>query len=128
MGSLGFTLADRLGAKSLPCSVSGCTRTWISMAGAGSTKNGKTVNLGGRGAASADDPASSMCDPCREKLAKTRDQERSCDRPGCTGKWTWPVASQMEAFALKKPAPPGLCGDCEQKLGALEDKPVPCSV
>jgi hypothetical protein len=98
------------------------------MAGAGSSKNGKTLNLGGRGAAKADDPASSMCDPCREKLAKTRDQERSCDRPGCTGKWTWPVAAQLEAFAQKKPAPQGLCGDCEQKLGTLEDKPVPCSV
>jgi hypothetical protein len=99
------------------------------MAGAGGgAKNGKTVNLGGRGAASAADPASSMCDPCREKLAKTRDQERNCDRPGCTGKWLWPVAAQLEAFATKRPAPQGLCADDEQKLAALEDKPVPCSV
>jgi hypothetical protein len=128
MGSLGFTLADRLGAKSLPCTVPGCTRTWISMAGAGGNKNGKTLNLGGRGAAKAEDPASSMCDPCRDKLAKTRDQERACDRPGCEGKWTWPVAAQMEAFASKRPAPQGLCADCEQKLAGLEDKPVPCSV
>jgi len=131
MGSLGFTLADRLGAKSLPCSVAGCTRTWISMAGAADRKNGKGLGgleLGGRGAASADDPASSMCDPCRDKLAKTRDQERACDRPGCAGTWTWPVAAQMEAFANKRPAPQGLCADCEQKLRALEDKPVPCSV
>jgi hypothetical protein len=138
MGSLGFTLADRLGAKSLPCSVPGCARTWISMAGAQvgqsgnkSGKNGKGLNslkLGGRGAASAEDPASSMCDPCRDKLAKTRDQERACDRPGCTGTWTWPVAAQMAAFANKRPAPTGLCGGCEQKLAGLEDKPVPCSV
>jgi hypothetical protein len=131
MGSLGFTLADRLGAKSLPCSVPGCARTWISMAGAGGNKNGKgltSLKLGGRGAASPDDPASSMCDPCRDKLAKTRDQERACDRPGCTRTWTWPVAAQLEAFANKRPAPQGLCGDCEQKLAALEDKPVPCSV
>jgi hypothetical protein len=132
MGSLGFTLADRLGAKSLPCTVPGCTRTWISMAGAAlggnAGKNGKNLNLGGRGAAKADDPASSMCDPCREKLAKTRDQERACDRPGCSGKWTWPVAAQMAAFVAKRPAPQSLCADCETKLGALEDKPVPCSV
>jgi hypothetical protein len=135
MGSLGFTLADRLGAKSLPCSVPGCTRTWISMAGAkltlgknGSGKNGKGLDLGGRGAAQADDPASSMCDPCREKLAKTRDQERACDRPGCEGKWTWPVSAQMEAFATKRPAPHSLCADCETKLANLEDKPVPCTV
>ncbi|HVU49150.1 MAG TPA: hypothetical protein VHL80_00600 [Polyangia bacterium] len=128
MASLGFTLADRLGAKSLPCSVPGCTRTWISMAGAGASKNGKSLNLGGRGAAKPDDPASSMCDPCREKLAKTRDQERGCDRPGCTGKWTWPVAAQLEAFATKRPPPQGLCAEDEQKLANLEDKPVPCSV
>jgi hypothetical protein len=95
---------------------------------AGTTKQGKNLNLGGRGAATASDPASSMCDPCRDKLAKTRDQQRECDRPGCTGKWTWPVAAQMEAFATKRPAPKGLCADDEQKLAALEDKPVPCAV
>jgi hypothetical protein len=134
MGSLGFTLADRLGAKSLPCSVPGCTRTWISMAGASvgqkQKRNGKGLDLGGRGAATADDPASSMCDPCRDKLAKTRDQERACDRPGCSGKWTWPVAAQMAAFAAspKSQPPKSLCADCEQKLEALEDKPVPCTV
>src|SRR5579862_6560038 len=132
MGSLGFTLADRLGAKSLPCSVPGCTRTWISMAGASvgqkQKKNGKGLDLGGRGAATADDPASSMCDPCRDKLAKTHDQERACDRPGCAGKWTWPVAAQLAAFATKGQPPKSLCADCEQKLEALEDKPVPCSV
>jgi hypothetical protein len=126
MGSLGFTLADRLGAKSLPCTVSGCTRTWISMAGAGS--GGKNLKLGGRGAADPTDPASSMCDPCRDKLAKTRDQQRDCDRPGCSGKWTWSVAAQMEAFATKRPAPQGLCADCEGKLAGLQDVPVPCSV
>jgi hypothetical protein len=129
MGSLGFTLADRLGAKSLPCTVPGCTRTWISMAGAGqNNKSGKGLQLGGRGAANPADPASSMCDPCRDKLAKTRDQERNCDRPGCAGKWTWSVAEQMEAFASKRPAPKGMCGDCDQKLAGLKDIPVPCSV
>jgi hypothetical protein len=141
MGSLGFTLADRLGAKSLPCSVHGCTRTWISMAGAAlggqsqgkdkagqQGKSGKGLQLGGRGAANPSDPASSMCDPCRDKLTKTHDQERACDRPGCTGTWTWPVAAQMEAFATKRPAPQSLCANCEQKLTTLEDRPVPCSV
>jgi hypothetical protein len=81
MASLGFTLADRLGVKTLPCSVPGCTRTWISMAGAAATRNGqgkKGLQLGGRGAADPSDPASSMCEPCRDKLAKTRDQERAC--------------------------------------------------
>src|SRR5437868_3273614 len=126
MGSLGFTLADRLGVKSLPCSVPGCSRTWISMASAATS--GKNLKLGGRGAADPKDPASSMCDPCRDKLAKTHDQQRACDRPGCSGTWTWPLAAQMAAFATKSPAPKGLCGDCETKLAALEDRPVPCSV
>jgi hypothetical protein len=126
MGSLGFTLADRLGVKSLPCSVRGCTRTWISMASAATS--GKNLKLGGRGAADPNDPASSMCDPCRDKLAKTRDAERACDRPGCAGTWIWPVAAQLEAFATKRPAPQSLCADCEGKLAALEDRPVPCAV
>jgi hypothetical protein len=128
MGSAGFTLADRLGVKSLPCSVSGCTRTWISMAGAGNPKNGKSLKLGGRGAADPNDPSSSMCDPCRDKLANTRDVDRPCDRPGCTGTWVWPVDAQLVAFATKRPAPQGMCAACEQKLASLEDRPVPCRV
>ena len=42
--------------------------------------------------------------PCRDKLAKARDAERACDRPGCTGTWTWTVTQQLEAFATKRPA------------------------
>jgi hypothetical protein len=126
MGSPGFTLADRLGVKSLPCSVRGCSRTWISMASAATS--GKNLKLAGRGAADPNDPASSMCDPCRDKLAKTRDAERPCDRPGCGGTWTWPVAAQMAAFATKSQPPKDLCGDCVTKLAGLEDRPVPCSV
>jgi hypothetical protein len=122
MGLAGFTLADRLGAKSSPCSVPGCSRTWISLATA------KGAKLGGRGAANPDDPASSMCDPCREAFAKAADVERACDRPGCDGTWTWTVAAQMQAFASKRPAPHGLCAPCEGKLEALADKPIPCAV
>jgi hypothetical protein len=120
MGSAGFTLADRLGAKSLPCSVAGCSRTWISLSG--------NLALGGRTAADPNDPASGMCDPCREKFAKLGDAQRACDRPGCSGTWTWPLMAQLEAFASKRQPPTHLCADCEQRLGALEDKPVPCSV
>jgi len=122
MGLAGFTIADRLGAKSSPCSVPGCTRTWLSLASA------KGAKLGGRGAASADDPASSMCDPCREAFAKTKDQQRACDRPGCAGTWTWTVTQQMEAFASKRPPPAGLCAEDEANLEALADKAVPCAV
>ena len=122
MGLAGFTLADRLGAKSSPCSVAGCTRTWISIAG------GKGAKLGGRGAADPNDPASSMCDPCREKFARVKDVERPCDRPGCHGTWTWPAMAQLEAFAAGKQPPRGMCADCETKLAALEDQPLPCLV
>lgn len=122
MGSAGFTLADRLGAKSFPCSVAGCARTWISLS------SGKALKLGGRNAPDPTDPASGMCEPCRDKYAKLSPQERRCDRPGCEHTWTWSVSAQLEAFATKKPPPQMLCASCEEKLGALEDQPVPCSV
>src|SRR5690242_19207354 len=118
MGLAGFTLADRLGAKSSPCSVKGCTRTWISMASA------KGAKLGGRGAADPSDPTSSMCDPCREQYGKVQDLARPCDRQGCDGTWTWSATAQLEAFAAKRPAPHGLCGDCNTKLAALVDKTI----
>jgi hypothetical protein len=125
MGLAGFTLADRLGAKSSPCSVPGCSRTWITLA----ASKGKGISkLGGRGAADPADPASSMCDPCREKFAKAADQQRRCDRPGCDGTWTWPVMQQMEAFATGRKPPAGLCAADEAKLEALADKQLPCSV
>jgi hypothetical protein len=122
MGLAGFTLADRLGAKSSPCSVPGCTRTWISLAG------GKGAKLGGRGAADPSDPASSMCDPCRAAYGKTADAERACDRPGCDGTWTWTVMQQMAAFATGATPPRNLCAGCETKLAALADKTTPCIV
>ena len=88
----------------------------------------KGAKLGGRGAANPSDPASSMCDPCREAYAKTKDVERPCDRPGCTGTRTWSVAQQMEAFATKRPPPAGLCADDERRLAELADKNIPCAV
>ena len=88
----------------------------------------KGAKLGGRGAANPADPSSSMCDPCRETYAKAKDAERPCDRPGCSGTWTWTVTQQMEAFATKRPAPTGLCADDERRLGELADKTVPCAV
>ena len=121
MGSLGFTLADRLGAKSIPCSVSGCTRSWIQM-------SGKNSKLGGRAAGDQSDPGSTMCDPCREKFATLADIERACDREGCTGTWTWPVKAQLESFATRRPPQPHLCAADEAKLGALSDRQIPCSV
>jgi hypothetical protein len=121
MGLAGFTLADRLGAKSSPCTVAGCTRTWISMSG------GK-VQLGGRGAPDPADPASSMCDPCRQAFATAKDTERACERPGCSGTWTWPAMSQVEAAAAGRKPPQKLCAACEEKLAALEDKELPCAV
>ncbi|HVY39702.1 MAG TPA: hypothetical protein VHM31_17305 [Polyangia bacterium] len=122
MGLAGFTLADRLGAKSSPCSVAGCTRTWISIAG------GKAAKLGGRGAADPSDPTSSMCDPCREAFRRAQDVQRPCDRPGCDGTWTWPAMAQVEAAAANRPAPRGLCAGCETKLSALSDQTLPCAV
>ncbi|HEY2902337.1 MAG TPA: hypothetical protein VGL59_17275 [Polyangia bacterium] len=102
--------------------MSGCTRTWISLA------SGKGLKLGGRNAPDPSDPTSAMCDSCRDKLPKLSPMERKCDRAGCEHTWTWSVPAQLEAFATKRPAPTMLCGSCEEKLGALEDKAIPCSV
>jgi hypothetical protein len=122
MGLGGFTLADRLGAKSSPCSVPGCARTWISMA------SGKGAKLGGRGAADPADPASSMCDPCRQVYGKATDALRPCDRPGCQGTWAWPALDQVEAAANNRRPPQRLCASCEDKLGQLSDQPLACVV
>ena len=121
MGSLGFTLADRLGAKSIPCTVPGCSRTWIQMAGNG-------AKLGGRGAGNDTDPTSRMCDPCREKFRTTADVQRRCARPGCAETWTWTAAEQMAAFASKQPPPDRLCDEDTRKMAALTNKEIPCSV
>jgi hypothetical protein len=96
--------------------------------GSGSGQSGKKLKLGGRGLPDPTDPTSSMCDTCREAYGKAQDVARDCDRPGCDGKWTWPVMAQLEAAARKRPPPQGLCAGCEQRLASLEDKPVPCSV
>lgn len=120
-GSLGFTLADRLGAKSIPCSVPGCTRTWIQM-------SGKGAKLGGRLITDESDPTARMCDPCREKFQATSDVQRSCARPGCSGTWTWTAKEQMTAFATKQPPPDRLCDEDNAKLAALSNKDLPCSV
>ena len=114
-----FTLADRLGAKSLPCRVPGCTRTWIQL-------SSKAFGLGG--ASEGDDATAGMCEPCREKSRRLHDTERKCDRPGCTGTWTWTASAQLEAFAADRPAPKQLCAECKSLLDSLEDKDIACTV
>jgi hypothetical protein len=69
-----------------------------------------------------------MCEPCREKSRHLHDLERRCDRPGCTGTWTWTATAQLEAFAADRPAPKHLCTDCQSLLDTLEDKQIPCTV
>ena len=115
-----FTLADRLGAKSLPCRVPGCTRTFIQL-------SSKAFSLG-PGTSDGDGASEGMCEPCREKSRRIHDLERKCDRPGCTGTWTWTAAAQLEAFANDRPAPKHLCAACQSLLDTLEDKEIPCAV
>lgn len=115
-----FTLADRLGAKSLPCRVRGCARTYIQL-------SSKAFGLG-RAASEGDAASEGMCEPCREKSRRVHDVERKCDRPGCDGTWTWTAAAQLEAFACDRPAPKQLCVACQSLLDTLEDKQIPCAV
>jgi hypothetical protein len=117
----GFTLADRLGARSVPCRVSGCTRTWIQL-------GGKSLALGKAADTSPDDPAAGMCEPCKKKFVSLHDKQRRCDVPGCQNTWTWSANAQLEAFAAHKPPPKHLCASCEGKLAALEDKQIACTV
>ena len=116
----GFTLADRLGAKTVPCRVQGCTRTWLQL-------SNKALALGGGSEVDPSDPTAGMCEPCRNKWKSLRDAERPCERPGCNNTWTWPAAEQLKAFATRRPPPRGLCAECEGKLAALDTKEVPCA-
>ena len=115
-----FTLAERLGAKSVPCRVAGCSRTWIQL-------SSKAFGLGGL-APAAGDATEGMCDPCRENFRTLQDALRPCDRKGCAGTWTWPLMAQLEAFAAHRPAPKHLCVDCQKLLDSLQDKEIPCAV
>src|SRR3569623_438157 len=119
-GSLGFTLADRFGAKSIPCSVPGCTRTWIQMSGKGAKRGGRLVT-------DENDPTARMCDPCREKFQSTSDVQRPCARPGCTGTWTWTVKEQMAAYATKQPPPERQCDEDNAKLAGRAHEDLPCA-
>ena len=116
----GFTLADRLGAKTVPCRVSGCTRTWLQL-------SNKALALGGGSEVDPADPTAGMCEPCRNKWKSLRDAQRPCERPGCANTWTWPATAQLQAFATRRPPPRGLCTECEGKLAALGTKEVPCA-
>jgi hypothetical protein len=124
--TLGFTLADRLGARTVPCKVAGCTRTWVQL-------GGKALALGRKGgdkgaAASGDDPGAGMCEPCKTKLASLADKQRRCEIPGCHGTFLWSVKEQLEAFAAHKPPPRGICASCEERLAGLQDKEAACAV
>jgi hypothetical protein len=79
-------------------------------------------------ASEGDAAAGDMCEPCREKSRRLHDMERKCDRPGCTGTWTWTAAAQLEAFANDRPTPKQLCTACQSLLDTLEDKQIPCAV
>ncbi len=116
-----FTLADRLGAKSVPCRVPGCNRTWIQL-------SNKALGLPGGEAPAAGDPTEGMCDPCRDKFRTLKDVQRPCDRKGCSGSWPWSKDAQLEAFAAQRPAPKHLCEDCQKLLDSLQDKQIPCAI
>lgn len=117
----GFTLADRLGAKTVPCRVRGCSRTLLQFAN-------KALTLASNAPDDPNDPAAGMCEPCRKRLKELKEAQRPCERPGCSGTWTWAVAGQLEAFATRRPTPKGLCAECESKLSTLEAKEITCGV
>src|SRR5687767_15879604 len=87
----GLTLADRLGARAVPCRVAGCTRTWLQLGGKSLALVSKAA---GSSTAATDEAGAGMCEPCKKKLATLADKQRRCDVPGCAGTWTWTVNEQ----------------------------------
>ena len=115
----GFTLADRLGAKTIPCRVRGCDRTRIEL-------GSKAVALGaGR---DRTDGTDNMCEPCATKFVTLQDKPRRCDAQGCKESWIWSVDAQIQAFATRQQPPRILCSSCDTKYAALKDQQVDCAV
>ncbi len=115
----GFTLADRLGAKTIPCRVRGCDRTRIEL-------GSKAMALGA--GKDRTDGTDNMCEPCATKFATLQDKPRRCDAQGCKETWIWPVEAQLQAFATQQQPPRKLCPSCDANYAALKDLQVACAV
>lgn len=122
MSAKGFTLGELLGAKTVPCRVRGCTRTWADLTGS------KALPAAATPGNAASGETAGMCEPCAKKFAATRDEQRACDRPGCTGTWTWSRQEQLEGWVAKRPPPRRLCASCAEQLAGLQPKEVACTV
>jgi len=114
MAQGGFTLGDRLGAKTVDCRVRGCKRTWLDLSSS-PTFGGGSGNEG-------------LCDPCKKKLPSLKDLDEPCARTGCTGTWKLDREAQIELFATGRPTPRALCASCEDELAALTPKELDCGV
>ena len=125
MGLAGFTLADRLGAKSSPCSVPGCTRTWISIAGParGQARRPRRRRPGRSGVVDVRPVP-------REVRARLRTSSAPAIAPGLRRHLDLDARrQQMEAFADQAPAAATGCApSARRSSAALEDKTVPCAV
>lgn len=118
MSSSGFTLGDLLGAKTVPCRVRGCTRTWSDLSGSKALPKARPQT---------DDETAGMCDPCRAKWPTLQDTARKCERAGCEHTWTWTRDEQMDAFVTRRPPPKRLCATCQEQLAGLTVKEIPCT-
>ncbi len=115
MAQGGFTLGDRLGAKTVDCRVRGCKRTWLDLS--------SSPTFGG-----ASGKSEGLCDPCKKKVSTLKDLDEPCARTGCTGTWKLDREAQLELFATGRPTPRALCASCEGELAALTPKELACGV
>jgi hypothetical protein len=107
--------AAALGDRQLPCSITGCTRTW---------------RWTGREQLAASEPPARMCDTCTSRAADYRDQKVPCRVRGCRRSWIWTKQARLEAAAADPPIarPDKMCEPCEQALAAIVDQEIACKV
>lgn len=101
-----------------PCRMRGCNNTWTW------TRRQQMLHPG-------EAPPQRLCDECYRRLQTLHDREVPCSIPGCTGKWVWDRYQQLEHLLQGRSlnAPPrGLCKECRELLGSLEDREEPCRV
>jgi len=114
MAQGGFTLGDRLGAKTVNCRVRGCKRTWLDLS--------SSPTFAGAS------PTEGLCDPCKKKQPSLKDTNEPCARTGCSGTWKLSAEEHLELFATGRPTPRGICASCEGELASLSPKEHDCGV
>ena len=104
--TLGFTLADRLGARTVPCRVAGLHPHVGAAGGQSRSRSGKAATVAVQ---SPTIPAPACASRARRSWPRCPTSSAAATSPAATDTFTWSVHAQLEAFATHKPPPRGLC-------------------